>query len=217
MESSSSENFDWKEGRQALMRWECWESFALSYSQHISLLPSWDGSVTWMFSVFSSQEPTELFVVNNIHGSFDPKNAYAREQLDTWEGEWSLYRTSTSRSAIGISAMETWLLTCHQTSLADSGAGLLVTGGGWLVIQVRQKLLVSAPWLDHWDFQGNGQRSKTKPTQGEAGWNSQSWHPFSLLTEQKQAVATSIKAKQIRWFCLKNPSDNLIHTTLFLP
>lgn len=86
MESSSSENFDWKEGRQALMWRECWESFALPYSQLISLLPSWDSSVTWMFSVFSSQEQIELFVVNNIHRSFDPENAYAREQLDTWRG-----------------------------------------------------------------------------------------------------------------------------------
>lgn len=39
-----------------------------------------------MFSVFSSQEQIELFVVNNIHRSFDPENAYAREQLDTWGG-----------------------------------------------------------------------------------------------------------------------------------
>lgn len=67
------------------MWWEHWESFALSYSQCISLLPSWDSSITWMFSVFSSQELAQLFVVNNIHRSFDPENPYVWEQPGTWK------------------------------------------------------------------------------------------------------------------------------------
>lgn len=76
MESSSPENFDWKDGRRALMRWERRESFALSYRRRIFVLPNRDGSITSMFSAFSSQELTELFLVNNIHRSFDPENAY---------------------------------------------------------------------------------------------------------------------------------------------
>jgi len=50
-----------------------------------------------MFSIFSSQELIELFVVNKSHRSFDPENACVSEQPDTWEQDLS-YRTHISQS-----------------------------------------------------------------------------------------------------------------------
>lgn len=44
-----------------------------------------------MFSVFSSQELAQLFVVNNIHRSFDPENPYVWEQAGTWKQQQQLF------------------------------------------------------------------------------------------------------------------------------